>query len=89
MPELVYSERFADDLAAITSARLEARILADLDNIERFGEFGSKVVPQSIRAAFGDGVRKVAVNPFDLVYTFDAENDRAYIEALVPQRAAR
>ena len=89
MPKLEYSDRFAEDVARVTSDRVEARIFAALDNIEAFGEFGSKVVPDSIRDAFGEGVRKVAVNPFDLVYTYFPDQDLARIEALAHQRVAR
>lgn len=88
MPRLEFSERFAEDLAAVTSPRLEGRILSDLDSIELFGEFGSPNIPESIKEEFGEGVRKVAVNPFDLVYTFYPEEDLCRIEALVHQRAA-
>lgn len=84
-----YSERFASDLASVTLPKVESRILENLDNIERFGEFGSSMVPESIKEEFGAGVRKVAVNPFDLVYTLYPEQDLVRIEALVHQRAAR
>ena len=87
MPRIVFSERFADDLARITSAKVEASIMKALDNIEVFAGFGSRNIPDSIRKEFGDGVRKVAVNPFDLVYSIDG--DEAHIEALIHQRAAR
>lgn len=89
MPRLEYSERFAEDVARVTSAKVEARIYAALDNIEAFGDFGSKVVPDSIREDFGEGVRKVVVSPFDLIYTYYPPDDLARIEALVHQRAAR
>ena len=89
MPRLEYSERFAEDLARVTSGKVEARVYAALDNIEAFGEFGSRIVPDSIREDFGEGVRKVAVNPFDLVYTHYPEKDLVRVEALVHQRAAR
>ena len=89
MPRLEYSERFAEDVARVTSAKVEARIYAALDNIEAFGDFGSKVVPDSIREDFGEGVRKVVVSPFDLIYTYYPSDDLARIEALVRQRAAR
>lgn len=89
MPRLEFSERFADDLASVTSPAVESRMLDNLDNIERFGEFGSANVPESIIRTFGAGVRKVAVNPFDLVYTYYPDADLARIEALVHQRAAR
>lgn len=56
--------------------------------IEGAGDIDSKAVPESIRSEFGAGVRKLAVNPFDLVYTYDAERDIAFIEALIHQRAA-
>lgn len=88
MPRLVFSERFADDFARVTSAEVEQRILDDLDNIEAFGGFGSRILPESILEEFGD-VRKVAINPFDLIYTLDAESDVAYIEALIFQHSAR
>ena len=89
MPRLEYSERFAEDLARVTSEKVEARVYAALDNVEAFGDFGSKVVPDSIREEFGMGVRKVVVNPFDLVYTYYPDDDLVRIEALVHQRAAR
>ena len=89
MPRLEYSERFAEDVARVTSAKVEARIYAALDNIEAFGDFGSKVVPDSIREDFGEGVRKVVASPFDLVYTYYPSDDLARIEALVHRRAAR
>lgn len=89
MPRLEYSDRFADDLAHVTSDKVEARIYIALDNVEAFGDFGSRVVPDSIREDFGEGVRKVVVNPFDLVYTYYPDDDLVRVEALVHQRAAR
>ena len=88
MPELEYSERFAEDLAMVTSARVEERIFRVLDDIEVFGGLGSRDVPRSISERFGGDVRKVTVNPFDLVYTFYPQKDLVRVEALVHQRAA-
>lgn len=88
MPRLEFSARFADDLSLVESGRLEARILADLDNIEAFGEFGSAAIPESIKEKFGPEVRKVAVNPFDLIYSYYSEQDLVRVEALIHQRAA-
>lgn len=89
MPKMEYSERFAEDLAGVTSRKVESRVYAALDNVEAFGEFGSRVVPDSIREDFGEGVRKVVVGPFDLVYTYYSDEDLVRVEALVHQRAAR
>lgn len=88
MPRLEFSERFASDLSLIESTRLEGQIMTCLDSIELFGEFGSPDIPESIRIEFGEGIRKVAVNPFDLVYTHYPDRNLARIEALVHQRAA-
>ncbi|BAK43923.1 hypothetical protein [Eggerthella sp. YY7918] len=89
MPRLEFAERFAEDLAQVASPNVEARIMNAFDNIERFGEFGSSNVPTSIKQAFGDGVRKVVVDPFDLIYTFYPNSDLARIEALIHQRRVK
>lgn len=89
MPRLEFSERFVNDMSFIESAKLEARILENLDNIEMFGEFGSSYIPSSIKKDFGEGLRKVAVNPFDLIYTFYKDQDFVRVEALVHQRQVR
>ena len=88
MTKLLYSDRFASDLAGVTSTKIERKIFDILDAVEAAGDIGSKAVPESIRSEFGADVRKLAVNPFDLVYTYDAEHDIAFIEALIHQRAA-
>ena len=59
-----------------------------LDVIEGAGDIDSKAVPESIRSEFGAGVRKLAANSFDLVYTYDAERDIVFIEATIRQRTA-
>lgn len=88
MPKLMFSQRFARDLAEITSPKLERRIFDMLDYIEAYGGFGSSNVPASVKRCYGEEVRKVAINPFDLIYTLDSEADVAHIEALIHQRSA-
>lgn len=88
MAKLLYSDRFASDLASVTSTKIERKIFDILDAVEAAGDIGSKAVPESIRSEFGEGVRKLAVNPFDLVYTYDAERDIVFIEAPIHQRTA-
>ena len=56
--------------------------------IEGAGDIDSKAVPESIRSEFGAGIRKLAVNPFDLAYTYEAERDIVFIEAPIHQRTA-
>lgn len=88
MPRLEFSEHFVDDLSLIKSSRIESQILNTLSNLEVFGELGSPLIPDSIKHAFGDGVRKIAINPFDLIYTYYADLDLVRVEALVHQRSA-
>ncbi|MEF2655706.1 MAG: sirohydrochlorin cobaltochelatase [Eggerthellaceae bacterium] len=89
MPRLEFSDRFATDLADVESDRVFDLIMECLSNIERFGEFGSRNIPRSIKQKFGENVRKAAVNPFDLVYTYYDECNVVRVEALVLQRQAR
>lgn len=89
MPKLEFSERFVSDFAVITSAKLEQRILSNLDNIELFAEFGSPDLPASIKEEFDGDIRKIAVNPFDLIYTYYADRDLCRIEALIHQKSAQ
>ena len=72
----------------ITPVSFQKIIFDILDTIEAAGDIGSNAVPESIRSEFGAGVRKLAVNPFDLVYAYDAERDIVFIEATIRQRAA-
>lgn len=88
MPRLVYSERFVSDFAAIKTKKLEQRILNNLDNIELFAEFGSPDIPESIKKEFDGDIRKVAINPFDLIYTNYPDEDLCHIEALIHQKTA-
>ncbi len=41
------------------------------------GGGGSKFLPNSIREKFGEGVRKVVVDPLDLMCTYYPEEDLA------------
>lgn len=88
MPRIEFSESFASDLASVESSAIQARVLSNIENIRCFAEFGNPNLPESIKREFGKGVRKVAVNPFDLVYTYYPDLDLVRIEALVHQRTA-
>ena len=81
MPRLEFSEQFADGLATVTSPREEANVIPVLDAIESFGDFGSPLIPDSIKRRHGDDVRKVVVRPFDLIYTHYSDEDLARVEA--------
>lgn len=88
MPRVEFSHRFAEDLALVRSEKVESAVYSVLESVRLFGGMGSLNVPRSIREEFEGGVRKVAVNPFDLVYTYYPDEDLVRIEALVHQKAA-
>lgn len=88
MARLRFAERVADDAATIWSPRVEAYLRRVLAMLEAFPEAGSPNVPESIRREFGPNVRKCAVNPYDLVYEYDAEKEEVRVYALINQRMA-
>ena len=86
--KLLFSEQFLDDAATIDSPRINERLHRILRMLERFSESGSASVPPSIVGQFGPGIRKCAMNPFDLVYRYAPESDTVYLHGIIHQRAA-
>lgn len=89
MARLRFTSRFVDNAAEICSERDNERLLRVLGMLEAFPESGSSDVPDSIRDEFGAGVRKCALNPFDLVYEYDRAHDVVLLYGLIHQRMAR
>ena len=88
MPRMIYTDGFLDDAAAIWSDRVQDRLERMLRAIEAFPGIGSPDIPASIQAAYGPRVRKVVVEPFDLIYEYDPDADAVIVYGLVPFRAA-
>lgn len=86
MPRVEFSERFVNDFALVASSKVVDKVMLALDNIELSAGFGSRRLPRSVRDLFEGDVRKVALNPFDLIYTYYEQEDLVVIEALVHQR---
>lgn len=84
-----YAEGFARDVAGIWSPSVECHLRRVLTMLEAFALSGSTNVPASITAEFGPCVRKCTVNPFDLVYEYDAQSDTVFVYGLVRQRMAK
>ena len=89
MADMRLTERFVEDLAEVWSASKRQDIRNALEAVQRFPGIGSRDLPRSIRAEFGETVRKMVVTPFDIVYEYDEPADRVFVLALVPQRMAR
>ena len=89
MARLRFTEQFIDDTATVCSPRLHDHLMRVLRMLERFPESGSPDVPASIAQEFGPGIRKCALDPFDLVYEYEKDGDVVMLHGLVNQRMAR
>ena len=89
MTKMVYAPRFAEELARVTSLRVEEKIYHTLDIIEQVPSIGSNNIPEMIRAEFGEGVLKMVVDPFDIFYEYFEQAETVYVYTLVFQRHAR
>lgn len=89
MARMVYTEGFLEDASYVYSPRVQENLASALAAIEAFPRIGSQSIPTSIKERFGDGVLKVVVKPFDLVYEYLEEADTVVVYGLVPFRAAR
>lgn len=87
MARMLYSETFLDDVETIYSPRVMQHLRMVLQMIETFPRSGSSDVPASIQSRFGGEVRKCAIAPYDLIYTYQAEDDVVRVRGLVPQRS--
>lgn len=89
MTRIVFSPRFAKELAAVTSSQVENRIYNTLEIIEAMPTIGSSIIPKIIRAEFGEGILKMVVDPFDIFYEYFPEQKIVYVYTLILQRQAR
>lgn len=88
MTELILTHNFTDDLKTIYSNGLLNRIEKALNRIQTIPDISSSNVPESIKEKWGNTVRILPVNPFDIVYTFHSEDNLVIIHALIHQRTA-
>lgn len=88
MPELVYAGRFVADMAGVRSARVRDGIF-DMDGLLKdFPELGSSNLPRSIKEEFGNDVRRLAKDPFVVVYEYRPGKDEVHVLGLIHGRAA-
>ena len=88
MAKLIYSDAFIEDMLAVELESKRDELLARADLLSDFPDLGSRNIPESIRVRYGDPVRKLVVDPFDIVYEHDADAGAVYVLGLVHQRAA-
>lgn len=88
MTRVLLSEGFKQDVLIVESDRVLAGIFRALDLLEIMPTAGSRDVPASASALFGQGVRKLVVSPFDIIYRYDEDADEVRVAGLIHQRAA-
>lgn len=79
---------FEADLDIVVSEKVLRDILKTVTMLETIPSMGSSDVPESIQHAFGDSVRKIPFNPFDIVTRYGSEEDTVDVLGLLHQRAA-
>ena len=82
MREIIYADRFADDVSAIYSERILTLLDRRLESIERFPSLGNPCVRPSLIELFGPTLRTFSVPPFVIVYRYVEACDRLEFLAL-------
>lgn len=88
MARVHVAHSFRRDLGLVESERVFNDILNTVDLLKVIPTMGSKDVPESIRKAFDGQVRKIPVNPFDIVTIYHEADDLVEVAALVHQCAS-
>lgn len=86
MSNVRITKGFINDLAFVRSYGVEQKIKSSMQSISTFPNMGSSNVPRSVIAAYGEGIRKTAVKPFDLIYRYEEDEDLVIFEALIHMR---
>lgn len=89
MASIDFSETFIEDIAKVELASKRDEIFDRISVLEHMPEIGSKIISEYIRLQFGEGIRKLVVNSFDIVYEYYPECDLVYVEGLLHQRSIR
>jgi hypothetical protein len=75
MVDLVVTANFENALQEIYSNNLLDKIQKALEQIQIIPDISAANVPNSILKKWGDGVRILPVNPFDIVYTYNCQDE--------------
>ena len=83
MARLAVSEAFVSKRNELESQRIRSRVDKALFEIAQFPRLGSRIIPLSTRTRFGNGVRKITVAPYQIIYPFDPKADVVYVGDLL------
>ena len=89
MAKLAYAEAFIEDMQSVELKSKRDEIFDRIDLLADFPGLGSSNLPASVVTRFGGNVRKLVVDPFDVIYEHDAQSDTVNILGLIHQRAAK
>jgi hypothetical protein len=89
MAQIRITEGFIDDMLQVQNESKQNEIWYALSLLETFPEMGSRILSPTIKQRFGSNVRKIEVNPFDVIYRYIPEDNLLCIEGLIHQRAVR
>lgn len=71
--ELRISDEFVYDIAAIDSPKVISEIRKTVALLGDYPEMGSLNVRQSLKQSFGNGIRKVLVSTFVIIYRYEGD----------------
>ena len=89
MASLIFAEAFVEDMTQVVLKSKREEIMGSIALLEHAPSIGSTIIPASIRSAYGQSIRKLIVDPFDVVYEYREDEDTVHILGLIHQRAAR
>lgn len=69
--EVRIADEFVYDIAAIDSPHVLSEIRTSVELLATNPEMGSPNVRRSLKAAFGEGIRKIPVSTFVIIYRYE------------------
>ncbi len=89
MAAIKATEELAEELAGITSLKVEQDLRRTVEALRQFPELGSAKAPRSIQQLYGNDIRKINVGPFLLVYRYSKKEDTVFLYGLIYTRTVR
>ncbi len=89
MADIDFSEAFVEGMLKVRLESKRNEIFEKIELLAFVPEMGSRILPESVVRRFGREVRKVVIDPFDIIYRYFPEEDLVFVEGLLCQREAQ
>lgn len=89
MADIDFSEVFVEGMLKVRLESKRNEIYEKIELLAFVPEMGSRILPESVARRFGKEVRKIVVDPFDIIYRYVPEEDLIFVEGLLYQREVR